>query len=301
MMANGSGPEFVPALPPISFELVFNAISAHPNSVPDWVMHSNHNWAQNLHLHPVETALPSWGPADFYDCNYDVDRDALVWKSLMRRSEVGVEWEDSLGDTCWSYLLGYCRHAFEKLSKNPVLESILETRMKGLLRMHANPCQTNAEGMTSTIQAFAAYERGYGSDLELGVLIGPFWISALLASNVNVTAVARHSFRLLWDNNALLRLLNFGHGLEEDLRCCGHDECHHSPFNSPEQLANFLLDAFEKCGIYPDESWWVKEEEEPDGQKSSTMAVDFTPQTMYDIGKRDMEVKRRKGRDMEEE
>ena len=301
MMANESGPEFIPALPPIAFELIFNAISAHPNSVPDWVIHSNHRWAQKLQLCPVEGVLSLYGLTDFYDYNYDVDRDASMWDSIMRRSQVEVGWEDCWGGTCWSDLLGYCRHAYEELSINPVLERLLETRLKGLFRMQADPCKTNAGGLTPTTQAFTAYNRGWGSNLKLGAIIGPFWISALLASNVDVTAVARHSFRLCRDNDALLKLLNSGCSLEDKNCWCGYDECQQSPFGSIEELQKFLLDAFEKCGIHPDESWWVEKEEEPNEQNISATAVDFIPQTMYDAGKQDMEVKRRKGRNVEEE
>ena len=290
-MTNGTTIDAMPLLPPVAFEMVLNAISACPNSVPDWVIHSNHNWSQKLQIpYLISDNI-------FYDVNYNVDKDALLWESLMERSQADVRQEGPWGDTCWSELLEFCRYNDRYQLENLTLKRVFKTRVDGLLRMHADPCKTNARGVTPTIQAFTSCDL-WGTDLDLGALIGPAWLSALAASNVNVTAIARHSFQVCWDNYELLDMLNSRCNFGDDA-WCEHDECQRSPFGSIEGLQCFLLNAFAECGIYPDESWWV--EGEPGEWNISATAVDFVPRTMYDVGTQDMEVKRRKGRTVEEE
>ena len=298
-------------------------MSAHPNSVPDWVILSKQLWIHRLHLYA--------SPVELYPKTshgiYDVEKDASLWQSLMMRYQADVRLQDDYGDTCWSALLEMCCVYNKNHLENPVVKELFEARVKGLLKMHADPCIATAEGLTPTIQAFTAGDRIYGADLEAGALIGPSWISALAASNVDVTVVARHSFRECRANYELLGMLNYWHILRnvrlppsakyQDLHYeCQrwHYECqrlHYECqrlcnerqgllFNDVGDLEDFLLDAFEECGIYPDESWWVEEGELSEWDTSAT-AVDFIPQTMYNADQQDMEVKRRKGRSLEEE
>ena len=230
---------------------------------------------------------------------YDVARDNLVWALFLKRVKADVRLEDRYGDTCWSTLVrGFCRWS---RCNESVHARIFAARVKGLLEMHADPCMISGQGLTPTFQAFICYDSPWGIDLKWGEIIGSFWISILRASNIDVTAVARHSFRICRTNDNLLRKLHSYCGLDQrnHYQSCLHGHCAMSRFQSTKDLEDFLLDAFGKCGIYPDESWWMQGKERNEWDMSTT-SIDFIPQTMYDAEKQDMVVKRRKGRRWQE-
>ena len=294
-ITNGTNIDFIPTLPPALYEGVYNAISAHPNSVPGWVILGHRSWRHRMCFDAWMIELYQTACHGFYD----VARDNLIWKIFLKRVQADVRLQDQYGDTCWSALISECGFFRWNRSNNSAHVRIFEARVKSLLEMHADPCMINGQGLTPTFQAFTSYGCPWAIDLELGEHIGVLWISILKAANIDVTAVARHSFRICRGKYGLLKSLNSHCYLDGTNVCqsCSHRHCRSllQIFRNPKDLEDFFLYAFGKCGIYADESWWMQEQDSDKWDMSAT-GIDFLPQTIYNPENQNMVVKRRKGR-----
>jgi hypothetical protein len=293
-----------------SFELIFNAISAHPDSVPDWEILADMLWNTRVQF----ISLCFYNKYSQSLDTFDVAKDTALWFSSMKRLHIDVQSLDITGANCWSSFV----FDFWRSSQNyhhPTIQDVFRERVKGLIALGADPCQLNGRGITATILIVAcfwsnAHERWVleqdihkfptNSTWDELELFGNLWISALAAANTNVNAIVRHSFRLCHKNYKLLQEVHNTHCILYD--CPEEFQFQSTPlFKEPEDLRFAILTVFKHLGIYPDESWWLNDDDKPNEWEMSATGVDFTPQTMHSkpTGE-EMEIKRRKPRDFEE-
>ena len=232
--------------------------------------------------------------------------DSKAFERLLKRVYLDSSHPRSDIDHCASELLWMIVLAYSLLSLLPELfmeNSIYRSRRRSLLRFGANPC-CEVYGQPLTLFIFGLQPRVPQRPWLLSLRD---WFEDLSDAGIAIDLVAKHSF-LSCCEQALKNIDRARDGPRSSYEENGDIEDGEAwydglrQFRDTDDLKSSLLEAYAECGIYPDESWFIKEEDkEPNVYELSASGVDFVPGAICNPSREVNMPQRRAGRIFTEE